>query len=87
MTHVLAAGAIDSNLISWAVVAVLLGSGWYLMVCALFPWRACAWCDGGKKRNSSGRSWRDCRHCDGTGRRARVGRLLLTAMSNRHRGK
>lgn len=87
MTLSVAATAHGSNLTTWAVLAVMLWLGWYLVTCALFPWRACSWCDSGKRRNSSGKSWRECGHCGGTGRRARIGQLVLRAMSNRHRSK
>lgn len=77
----LAAGAGASNLTAWILLAVALWAGWYLIACAMFPWRACAWCEGGKKRNSSRKYWRDCRHCAGSGRRARIGRRVWTALS------
>ena len=76
-----AISATDSNLATWTLLAVVLWAGWYLIACALFPWRACGWCDGGKKRNSSRKHWRECRHCAGSGRKPRIGRRVWTALS------
>lgn len=76
-----AAGVGDSNLAAWALLGILLWTGWYLIACALYPWRACTRCDGGKKRSSSRRNWRDCRHCAGSGRRHRIGRRVWGALS------
>lgn len=76
-----------ANLLAWAILAALLWTGWYLLVCAIFPWRACRWCDGGKKRSSSGRHWRDCWHCAGSGKRIRTGRRMGKAMANRSRSR
>ncbi|MGH4027181.1 MAG: hypothetical protein ACRDRV_21635 [Pseudonocardiaceae bacterium] len=71
----------NSNLPAWTLLVVGLWAGWYLLACALFPWRACGWCDGGKKRNSSRKYWRECRHCAGSGRKPRIGRRVWTALS------
>lgn len=87
VTPFIAAGSSDSNLAAWAVLAVVLWAGWYLLVCAAYPWRACRWCEGGKKRDSSRKHWRDCRHCRGTGRRARIGRQFWTRLGRRPRGR
>jgi len=87
VTLAVAADAYGSNLTSWAALAVVLWVGWYLITCALYPWRACTWCDGGRKRNSSGRNWRDCHHCQGSGRRPRAGRVLWNALRSRPPGK
>lgn len=82
---VLTADPADPNLAAWALLAVLVWAGWYLLACALFPWRACTWCDGGKRRDSSRQHWRDCRHCAGSGRRPRIGRRVWTALSRDNR--
>lgn len=81
MGPVIAASASDSNLAAWTVLAVLLWAGWYLIACAVYPWRVCTWCEGGRKRDSSGRNWRNCRHCSGSGRRPRAGRQVWRALS------
>lgn len=81
------ANFVGANFIAWAILAVMLWAAWYLLVCAIFPWRACRWCDGGKKRSSSGRHWRDCWHCAGSGKRIRVGRRLGKAMADRSRSR
>jgi hypothetical protein len=87
VTLSVAVGAYGSNLTSWAALAVVLWVAWYLITCALYPWRACTWCDGGKRLNSSGTNWRDCHHCQGSGRRPRAGRVLWNAMRSRPPGK
>lgn len=78
-------GATDSNLAAWTLLAVALWAGWYLIACAMFPWRACGWCEGGKKRNSSRKHWRECWHCAGSGRKPRIGRRVWTALSRSKR--
>ncbi|MGH3940772.1 MAG: hypothetical protein ACRDTG_19470 [Pseudonocardiaceae bacterium] len=90
MTLLIIASATDpsfvvANLIAWAVLAALLWGGWYLLTCAIFPWRTCRWCEGGKKRSSSGKQWRDCRHCSGSGKQIRTGRRLGKAITTRSR--
>lgn len=79
------ANVAGSDVAVWVILAAMLWVAWYLLACAVFPWRACRWCDGGKKRGPSRRNWRDCRHCTGTGKRARFGRWLWKAMANRDR--
>lgn len=74
---------VGSNFIAWAIIAAILWGAGYLLVCAVFPWRACRWCDGGKKRSSSRRHWRDCRHCHGSGKRIRFGKRLWKVMAPR----
>lgn len=83
MTIFVATSASDSGLVMWVVLAVVLGVGWYLLACALFPWRACRWCEGGKQRDASRKHWRECWHCGGSGRKARVGRKVLKGMAPR----
>ncbi len=83
-SNLAASNLADLNVAAWTIFAVLLWAGWYLIACALFPWRACEWCEGGKKRSSSRKHWRDCRHCDGTGRRARIGRRVWSALGRGH---
>ncbi|MGQ0775648.1 MAG: hypothetical protein ACT4NY_14720 [Pseudonocardiales bacterium] len=92
MTSFIAASAtgsnfVGANFVAWATLAAMLWVAWHLLVSAVFPWRACRWCEGGKKRSSSGRHWRDCRHCTGTGKRIRAGRRLWKAMAARQRGR
>lgn len=50
----------------------------YLIHCAIYPYRACRYCDLGTHRSASGKTWRYCRHCKGTGAQLRFGRRVLT---------
>jgi hypothetical protein len=55
---------------------VILGVVWvifYLIACAIWPWRSCPRCEGGKRRSPTRRAFRDCRRCGGRGRRLRLG--------------
>lgn len=64
------------------LLALVVALG-YVVACAVWPWRACARCDGsGRRRSPSGRAWRDCRSCDGGGRKLRLGRRLWTALTD-----
>lgn len=79
------ANFLGANVVTWAILAAMLWAVWQLLVCAVFPWRACQHCEGGKKRTSSGRHWRDCRHCKGTGKQIRFGKRLWKAMATHYR--
>jgi hypothetical protein len=48
----------------------------YAAACAVWPYKACYWCDGGKRKSPSGKSWRSCHWCSGSGQRPRLGRRL-----------
>lgn len=53
------------------------GIGFYLLVCRIWPFRACGRCNGlGRRHAPSGKAWRDCPRCKGTGRKLRIGRRL-----------
>ncbi|SFQ68929.1 hypothetical protein SAMN05421810_11312 [Amycolatopsis arida] len=59
-------------------ILVVVGlAGVYLLTVAMWPYRACGGCQGGKVRSPSGRHWRPCRRCGGTGRRRRWGAHLI----------
>lgn len=59
------------DLLIWAGVAA---GGLYVVECAVWPYKRCAWCKGtGVLRSPVTRAWRDCR-CGGDGRAVRLGR-------------
>lgn len=61
------------------VVVVLVLAALYVLACIIWPFSACARCDGnGKFRSPSGKAWRNCRRCRGTGARIRYGRRAWT---------
>lgn len=56
--------------------AALWAAG-YVIVCAIWPFAACLFCDGGRKyQNERRKTWRRCGWCKGTGQRRRVGRAV-----------
>lgn len=56
----------------------------YLAGCLVWPFTACAKCEGaGKHRSPSGRAWRTCRRCKGSGGRLRVGRRVVNYLWRR----
>lgn len=61
------------------VLVLLVFAAVYVLACLLWPFAACRWCEGGKKRSPGGRAWRPCGHCSGTGARVRLGRRLWSA--------
>lgn len=70
-------------LVFWAIVAGLIGSGWYMGACWWRPFADCGKCDGrGKFRSKSGRTFRRCRRCKGTGERIRVGRRVWKKLND-----
>ena len=67
--------SISGGLVAFVVLVLVVGYG---LACTFWPWTACSWCDGGKKRSPSGKAWRTCRHCGGSGRKVRLGRKAWT---------
>ncbi len=72
------ATAAGGNTGAIALIVLVFAAG-YVLACALWPFAACRWCEGGKKRSPTGRAWRPCGHCKGTGTRIRLGRQLWGA--------
>ena len=67
---------------------ILVFAALYIAACALWPFAACRWCEGGKKRSPGGRAWRTCGRCGGTGARVRLGRRLWSGFGDlRERGR
>ncbi len=55
-------------------VAALVALVCYLVVCRIWPFVPCRWCEGSKRyRQPRGKAWRDCPHCHGSGRKVRLG--------------
>lgn len=68
--------------VCWAIVAGLVGAGWYLGACAWRPYTFCRKCGGaGRFTSKSGRTWRRCRRCKGTGECIRLGRRAWTKLN------
>ncbi|RCW38473.1 hypothetical protein DFQ14_12216 [Halopolyspora algeriensis] len=61
------------------LTALILGVG-HLLAAAIWPYKACKSCSGGKKRSPSARYWRSCRVCGGSGKQLRFGRHVLDWM-------
>jgi hypothetical protein len=59
----------------------LVGAAWlvfYVLACAVWPYRRCGRCSGaGKRRSPSGKAWRPSGRCDGSGHQVRAGRRLV----------
>jgi hypothetical protein len=69
-------------------VAALTGyTALYLLVCVVFPFRACRRCHGTGTRPNPflGGGYRQCRTCRGTGRRVRLGRRIYEYLRTEHR--
>lgn len=65
------------RVLSWIGIVLVCG-GSYLVARAIWPYAACAKCEGaGKFKTSSGKAWRKCRRCGGSGERLRFGRWLI----------
>jgi hypothetical protein len=61
-----------------ATTTVLAWLAGYAVACWIWPFDACAKCEGiGRKKSPSGRAFRLCRRCKGTGRRIRTGRRVF----------
>lgn len=60
-----------------AVLALAVMAGCYVVACWIWPFTACARCDGvGKLRSPSGKAWRRCPRCGGRGGKVRWGRRM-----------
>jgi hypothetical protein len=58
----------------------------YLLVCKVWPFKACRRCDGnGKLRSPSGKAWRTCPRCKGSSGRLRLGRHVWNYLARAHR--
>jgi hypothetical protein len=65
-------GSDGNALRNWLIIiAVVLV--WYSIVCALFPYRTCGHCAGGKTKTSQGKTFRICWWCGGFGGKPRLG--------------
>lgn len=60
------------------LIEAVVAAAWligYLLVCFLWPFKACRKCGGAARhRSPTGKAFRLCRRCGGTGRRLRFGR-------------
>ncbi|TDD75801.1 hypothetical protein [Actinomadura rubrisoli] len=84
MTPLVAATATHTDATPAFLAIAFLIAAAYAIACWLWPFRACARCDGaGKFRSPSGRAWRYCRRCDGKGAQLRLGRRLWNGLNKR----
>jgi len=60
----------------------LITAAVYLIHCAVWPFRPCRYCQGGRFRSPTGRAWRPCRYCGGSGAKIRAGRRIWTYLTN-----
>lgn len=67
------------------LITVLVTLG-YLLVCGIWPFRACRRCQGTGRLRGPMRGIRLCVRCDGTGLRLRFGRRLWNASRRAYRG-
>jgi hypothetical protein len=69
-----------------AVLAALIITAGYLLLCAIWPLASCSRCHRvGKIPARIGRGYRPCRHCDGTGYRIRPGTRAVSRLRAIHR--
>jgi hypothetical protein len=83
MTSISPAGtAKQEDLMQWLITFTILGTGCYLLSCAIWPYKPCRLCDGSKRHMAVGteRAYRRCLWCKGSGERLRLGRKVLNRM-------
>jgi hypothetical protein len=70
-------GSDGSALTNWLVI-ITVALVWYAIVCALYPYKNCRHCTGGKSRPSGGgKTFRMCWSCGGFGGKPRLGTRLF----------
>lgn len=68
-------------LVFWVVLAVVVATPVYGVVCSLWPFTSCRKCKGsGRRRSPSGKNYGRCRRCKGGGERLRLGRRVMNRL-------